>query len=72
MQFDWLPKAGVWMIPYIVVIILIIGILATIWLGYHVGYEERISYKKTAIALIILSLCYGYVIHYILAFLGVY
>lgn len=71
MQFDWL-KAGVWMIPYIVVIVLIIGILATIWLGYHVGYEERISYKKTAIALIILSVCYGYVIHYILAFLGAY
>ncbi|MCD6514896.1 MAG: hypothetical protein ABGF52_09000 [Candidatus Asgardarchaeum sp.] len=62
---EWLPKLGPWLIPYIVLAIFIIGIFASIWLIYHVEYSERFSIKKVVIAILIISLSFGYTIFFV-------
>ncbi|MGQ4913632.1 MAG: hypothetical protein ACP6IU_02665 [Candidatus Asgardarchaeia archaeon] len=71
MQFDWFQfSLGSWIFIYIALIVFAIGIFTTLWVIIHVEYGERFSPKKTAIGIIILSLCLGISTHLFLLYLG--
>ncbi len=57
--------------PYIIVALIIIGILALIGLIIHVEYSTHRSWIKIFISVLLFSLSFGFAFHFLFAILGV-
>ena len=57
--------------PYIIVALIIIGILALIGLVIHVEYTTHRSWIKIFISVLLFSLSFGFAFHFLFIILGI-
>ncbi|MHA1581758.1 MAG: hypothetical protein ACTSYM_04585 [Candidatus Baldrarchaeia archaeon] len=57
--------------PYIIVALIVIGILALIGLVIHVEYSTHRSWIKIFISVLLFSLSFGFAFHFLFIVLGV-
>jgi len=72
-MFEW-PKIEIYiyqLLPYVVALLIIVGILALIGLIIHVEYSTRVSWVKVIVSILIFSLSLGFGLHFLLILLGV-
>ena len=58
-------------IPYIIVALIVIGILALMGLVIHVEYSTHRSWIKIFISVLLFSLSFGFAFHFLFVILGV-
>ncbi|MHA1722784.1 MAG: hypothetical protein ACTSXW_06885 [Candidatus Baldrarchaeia archaeon] len=58
------------LLPYITVILVIIGILSLLGLVIHVEYSARRSWIKIFVSILLFSLSFGFAFHFLLILLG--